>query len=120
MYLVDYEGNKSSWNLISASRGIILNVVRDPTLGTGRANWHLECAPPDTSTVWVDETATLHAGGFAYWHSDFGRPKSHGCINTPTTIAEKLFYWTDPQLPDGKNLVHSTPDNPGTRVVVHP
>lgn len=54
-----------------------------------------------------------------YWHSNFGRPMSHGCINTPTPLAEKLYYWTDPQIPDGKNYVRSTPANPGTRVVIH-
>lgn len=54
-----------------------------------------------------------------YWHSDFGRPKSHGCVNSPTPIAEKLYYWADPQTPQGKNMVRSTPENPGTRVVVH-
>lgn len=54
-----------------------------------------------------------------YWHSDFGQPKSHGCVNAPTPVAEKLFYWTDPQLPEGKKTARSTPENPGTRVVVH-
>jgi hypothetical protein len=54
-----------------------------------------------------------------YWHSNFGHPMSHGCINAPTTAAEKLFYWADPQLPSGKNIVRSTADNPGTRVVIH-
>ncbi len=28
-----------------------------------------------------------------YWHSNFGRPMSHGCINLPTPEAEWLFYW---------------------------
>jgi lipoprotein-anchoring transpeptidase ErfK/SrfK len=54
-----------------------------------------------------------------YWHSNFGHPMSHGCVNAPTPIAERLFYWTDPQLPDGTKVVKSTSDNPGTRVVVH-
>ena len=54
-----------------------------------------------------------------YWHNNFGTPMSHGCVNTPTVIAEKLFYWTDPQLPDKKNMVRASEDNPGTRVVIH-
>ncbi|MBN1977691.1 MAG: LysM peptidoglycan-binding domain-containing protein [Anaerolineae bacterium] len=28
-----------------------------------------------------------------YWHSNFGHPMSHGCINLPTPEAEWLFYW---------------------------
>jgi len=54
-----------------------------------------------------------------YWHSNFGHPMSHGCVNTPTSIAERLFYWTDPQLPEGKKAVRSSADYPGTRVVIH-
>lgn len=54
-----------------------------------------------------------------YWHNNFGRPMSHGCVNSPTPIAEKLFYWTDPQLPPDKKWVRSSTDTPGTRVVIH-
>jgi LysM repeat protein len=28
-----------------------------------------------------------------YWHSNFGHPMSHGCINLPTPEAEWLFNW---------------------------
>lgn len=28
-----------------------------------------------------------------YWHSNFGQPMSHGCINLPTPEAEWLFNW---------------------------
>jgi lipoprotein-anchoring transpeptidase ErfK/SrfK len=28
-----------------------------------------------------------------YWHSNFGHPMSHGCINLPTEEAEWLFHW---------------------------
>jgi len=54
-----------------------------------------------------------------YWHNNFGVPMSHGCVNLPTLMAEKLFYWTEPQLPVGKNLVLASKDNPGTRIVIH-
>jgi lipoprotein-anchoring transpeptidase ErfK/SrfK len=54
-----------------------------------------------------------------YWHNNFGHPMSHGCVNAPTSVAEKLFYWTDPQLEPGKYMVRATTSNPGTLVVVH-
>lgn len=54
-----------------------------------------------------------------YWHNDFGRPRSHGCVNLPTSIAKQLYYWTGPILPEGKSVVYATSDNPGTRVVIH-
>ena len=28
-----------------------------------------------------------------YWHSNFGRPMSHGCINLPTSEAQWFFNW---------------------------
>jgi LysM repeat protein len=28
-----------------------------------------------------------------YWHSNFGQPMSHGCVNLPTPEAEWLFGW---------------------------
>lgn len=28
-----------------------------------------------------------------YWHSNFGTPMSHGCVNMRTSDAEWLFYW---------------------------
>ncbi len=29
----------------------------------------------------------------AYWHNNFGRPMSHGCVNLPLGIAKQLFQW---------------------------
>lgn len=37
----------------------------------------------------------LHA---AYWHNDFGRPKSRGCINLRPEDAKWLFRWTQPPV----------------------
>lgn len=30
-----------------------------------------------------------------YWHSNFGTPMSHGCVNLPTAVAEWIYYWSD-------------------------
>jgi lipoprotein-anchoring transpeptidase ErfK/SrfK len=29
----------------------------------------------------------------AYWHNNFGRPASHGCVNVPLASAQWLFDW---------------------------
>lgn len=31
----------------------------------------------------------------AYWHNNFGRPASHGCVNVPLASAEWLYNWAD-------------------------
>ncbi|MEK7550838.1 MAG: L,D-transpeptidase [Patescibacteria group bacterium] len=54
-----------------------------------------------------------------YWHNDFGKVHSHGCVNLPTSVAEQLYFWIGPVMPEGKSYVTSTPENPGSRVVIH-
>lgn len=53
-----------------------------------------------------------------YWHSNFGHPMSHGCVNLRIEDAEKLYYWTTPDL-QGKNMTKATPDNPGTPIIIY-
>lgn len=55
----------------------------------------------------------------AYWHNNFGTPMSHGCVNVPLDKAGPLFDWTGPVVPTDANSVRTTPDNLGTRVLVH-
>lgn len=55
----------------------------------------------------------------AYWHNDFGTPRSNGCVNLPVPMAEKLYYWATPALPDGKVSVFAGPENPGIKIVIH-
>lgn len=31
----------------------------------------------------------------AYWHNNFGRVASHGCVNVPLASADWLFNWAD-------------------------
>ncbi len=55
----------------------------------------------------------------AYWHNDFGTPRSHGCVNLPVDVAGLLYYWVDPVIPEGKTSIRATAENPGTRIVIH-
>ncbi len=55
----------------------------------------------------------------AYWHNNFGTPMSHGCVNAPLDKVASLFEWTGPVVPQGKNVVKASNENPGTKVFVH-
>jgi hypothetical protein len=33
-----------------------------------------------------------------YWHNDFGRPRSHGCVNLTPRAAKWIYRWTNPQV----------------------
>ena len=41
-----------------------------------------------------------------YWHNDFGRPRSHGCINLTPQAAKWLYRWTSPAVAPKKELVY--------------
>lgn len=54
-----------------------------------------------------------------YWHNDFGNPRSNGCVNLPTPIAEKLYQWVSPDFTNSQHSVFADESNPGTRVIIH-
>jgi lipoprotein-anchoring transpeptidase ErfK/SrfK len=54
----------------------------------------------------------------SFWHSSYGRPKSHGCINLAPADARRLFEWTDPKMPDGWHGIAANDKNPGTLVII--
>lgn len=37
----------------------------------------------------------------AYWHDEFGKERSHGCLNLTARDSAWLFEWSDPQVPEG-------------------
>mgnify|MGYP003989071771 FL=1 len=41
-----------------------------------------------------------------YWHNDFGRPRSHGCINLSSQAAKWLYRWTSPVVKPEKEFVY--------------
>lgn len=53
-----------------------------------------------------------------YWHSNFGRPMSHGCVNMKTEEVAQLYQWARPDL-QGKSSIYANDDNPGTQVVIY-
>jgi len=50
---------------------------------------------------WVQYYQDNFAIHGAWWHDEFGRPKSHGCINVAPADALWLFAWMDPAIPEG-------------------
>jgi hypothetical protein len=45
-----------------------------------------------------------------YWHNDYGRPRSHGCVNTPTAAAQWIYRWSQPQVPYDELRAFAKPD----------
>jgi hypothetical protein len=60
----------------------------------------------------------LHA---AYWHDDFGRARSHGCINLSPIDARFVFRWSSPEVPEHWHSVsESDAFEQGTLINIHP
>jgi hypothetical protein len=41
-----------------------------------------------------------------YWHNDYGRPRSHGCINLTPKAAKWIYRWTMPYVPPNEQLAY--------------
>lgn len=67
-------------------------------------------------TMYFKGSYGLHG---AYWHDDFGRPKSHGCVNLSPLDAYWLFQWSTPDLGPDMSTLLSSPEKPGAWVFVH-
>jgi len=124
--LVAYEGKQPVYaTLVSTGRG----EMSDPetTHATIRGTFMIH-AKHVAGTMDGDESTTeafdlrdvpyiqyFHSGYAlhgAYWHDDFGKVRSHGCINLAPTDAAWLFEWTEPAVPSGwhgaRNLAAGT------------
>lgn len=59
----------------------------------------------------------LHA---AYWHDDFGRARSHGCVNLAPIDARYVFQWSSPDVPEHWHGAYSSEAlGEGTLVHIH-
>ncbi len=64
-------------------------------------------------------------GGYAlhgaYWHDDFGRVRSHGCVNIAPIDARFTFFWATPEVPDHWHAAYAGETlSQGTIVQIHP
>ncbi|MBN1221479.1 MAG: L,D-transpeptidase family protein [Anaerolineae bacterium] len=119
--VIAWEGDTPVFSYI-ASTGL----PNTPTiLGEYRIYWKLSATlmvgpgyylPDVPYTMYFYKGYALHG---TYWHSNFGQPMSHGCVNLETGNAKQLFEWADPVLSPGQIQVTATAANPGTLVVVH-
>ncbi len=55
----------------------------------------------------------------AFWHRNYGAQMSHGCVNLSPLDAKKVFFMTEPRLPEGWHGIWASSARPGSLVVVH-
>ena len=127
--LVAYEGDKPVYaTLVSTGEDGLEEGKKSTKKGIFRIHTKYVTTTMDSDVVgeefelrdvpyvqYFEEGFALHG---AYWHDNFGTPKSHGCVNLTPEDARRLFFWTEPQVPAGwhgaaKSLT-------GSVVFVHP
>ena len=58
-------------------------------------------------TLYYHRGYALHG---AYWHTDFGKVRSHGCTNIAPVDARWLYYWSEPEVPAAWHAVRFQPE----------
>ncbi len=92
-------------------RAKLLAATMDNLEHTGVVPYSYEEVP---FTQYIGRVA-LHG---AFWHDQFGIPRSHGCINLSLADAEWLFSFTKPAVGEGETEAAATERKPGTVVRV--
>jgi lipoprotein-anchoring transpeptidase ErfK/SrfK len=89
------------------------NAASRMTGGTGNDFYDLPGVPFPTYITW--KGVAIHG---AYWHNDFGRPRSHGCLNVPAPVARWFWRWTVPSAPYEAAIYYTPKDVKATVVKV--
>jgi len=64
-------------------------------------------------TYFGDSGAAIHG---AYWHNNFGRKRSHGCLNVTPDAAKWIYRWTLPHLNYDEEYRRTSEDEPSTLI----
>ena len=62
--------------------------MQGPIPGITNQYYDLPGVPWDL--YFTHQGAAIHG---TYWHENFGKQSSHGCVNLPPAQAEKLYRW---------------------------
>jgi lipoprotein-anchoring transpeptidase ErfK/SrfK len=79
----------------------------------GQGSYRLDHVP------WVQYFKGSYALHATHWHDVFGTARSHGCINMAPVDAHRVFFWTEPQVPEGWHGVYANDEHKGTVVHIH-
>jgi lipoprotein-anchoring transpeptidase ErfK/SrfK len=95
---------------ITFHKGPTIHMTNDGEAGAGHG-YDLPGVP------WVTFfTGTGDSFHGTYWHNDYGKPRSHGCINLTPADAKFIYRWTHPVVPIGTPYLYKPGE--GTQVQI--
>jgi hypothetical protein len=59
-------------------------------------------------TYFTPKGVAIHG---TYWHNDYGRQRSHGCVNVPTAASQWIYRWCRPDVPYEEQRIFARADN---------
>jgi hypothetical protein len=80
----------------------------------GEGNDHYDLPGVSFPTYFTRTAIAVHG---TYWHNDYGRPRSHGCVNVLNDVAQFVFRWSNPAVPYDQPSI-TVNRGEGTKVVV--
>ncbi|MDH5675875.1 MAG: L,D-transpeptidase [Myxococcales bacterium] len=89
------EDHATPTGLFQIQRKRITDTMADIGPDAGDDRYRIEDVP---YTQYFEGSFALHA---AFWHTGFGLPRSHGCINLTPDDAHRIFGATWPKIPEG-------------------
>lgn len=129
--LVLYEGTKPVYaTLISSGRDGLQDPSKTYSTPTGTFRIYQKHVTTTMDSNVADSEFELRdvpwvmyfKGGYAlhaaYWHDDFGRPRSHGCVNLSPIDARYVFDFSSPDTPKNWHASYSG-DSFGSGTLVH-
>jgi hypothetical protein len=108
------EGHDTPEGEFSIRRKMITDTMADLGADVGEDDrYRIEDVP---WTQYFEGSVALHG---AFWHGQFGMPRSHGCVNLAPRDAQYVFMHTWPEVPEGWHGVSTEGTGlRGSRVVV--
>jgi len=80
----------------------------------GEGNDHYDLPGVSFPTYFTRSAIAVHG---TYWHHDYGRPRSHGCVNVLNDAAQFVFRWSSPAVPYDQQQI-MVKRGTGTQVIV--
>jgi len=67
-------------------------------------------------TFFTSKGAAIHG---AYWHNDYGRRRSHGCVNVTIDAARWIYCWANPYAGYEESLHRTSREERGLATIIN-